>query len=120
MDIGETLTVVSPAEWREWLEHHSTARSEIWLVYFKKTSGKRGITYEDSVEEALCFGWIDGQMKSMDAERYAIRFTPRKRRSSWSQTNRSLATRLEREGRMTEAGRLALPADLLQELARGP
>ena len=112
MDIGETLAVTSRAEWRDWLETHSGTYKDIWLVYFKKSSGKTGIAYEDSVEEALCFGWIDGQMKSMDSERYAIRFTPRKPRSKWSETNRALALRLMREGRMAEAGKAALPPDL--------
>ena len=113
MDIGETLTVSSPVGWRDWLARHSASRKDIWLVYFKKTSGKSGISYEESVEEALCFGWIDGQMKSIDAERYAIRFSPRRSRSKWSETNRALALRLIQEGRMTEVGRSALPTDLL-------
>ncbi len=101
MEIGETLLATSRLEWREWLaQHHGDCR-EIWLIYYKKTSGKTGITYEESVEEALCFGWIDG-------------FTPRRSKSPWSDSNRERVARLLREGRMTEAGLAVLPADLRQ------
>src|SRR5207245_10631422 len=87
---------------------------EIWLIYFKKTSGKTGISYEESVEEALCFGWIDGTNKGIDQETYAGRFTPRRLKSHWSDSNRERVARLLREGRMTEAGLAALPAELRQ------
>jgi uncharacterized protein YdeI (YjbR/CyaY-like superfamily) len=70
MEIGETLAVRSRAEWRRWLAKHHAQRTEIWLVYNKKTSGKGGITYDESVEEALCYGWIDGQNKTIDATSY--------------------------------------------------
>ena len=112
MDIGETLLVHSSEEWREWLAQHHRDRSEIWLVYYKKTSGKTGISYEESVEEALCFGWIDGAIKGIDAHTYAGRFTPRRSKSPWSESNRARVTRLLREGRMTEAGLAALPLDM--------
>ena len=113
MDIGETLLVTSRQEWRAWLAQHHANHKEIWLVYYKKTSGKVGITYEESVEEALCFGWIDGAIKGIDAETYAGRFTPRRPKSPWSESNRSRVARLMQEGRMTEAGLATLPADLL-------
>jgi uncharacterized protein YdeI (YjbR/CyaY-like superfamily) len=85
---------------------------EIWLVYYKKGAGKTGISYEESVEEALCFGWIDGAIKGIDRETYAGRFTPRRPRSPWSASRDVRVARLLQEGRMSEAGLAALPADL--------
>src|SRR5207237_5098647 len=112
MDIGETLLVSSRLEWREWLAQHHHDRKEIWLIYYKKISGKVGISYEESVEEALCFGWIDGVNKGIDEETYAGRFTPRRLKSPWSASNRTRVAHLLREGRMTEAGLAVLPAAL--------
>ena len=112
MDIGETLLVHSSAEWREWLALHHAEKKEIWLVYYKKTSGKTGITYEESVEQALCFGWIDGAIKGIDKDTYAGRFTPRRAKSPWSESNRERVARLIREGRMTEAGMAVVPEEL--------
>ena len=112
MEIGETLLVTSRQEWRAWLAQHNADCKEIWLIYYKKTSGKTGISYEESVEEALCFGWIDGANKGIDAETYAGRFTPRRPKSLWSASNRTRVAHLLREGRMTEAGLAVLPDDL--------
>ena len=112
MVIGETLLAQSAQEWRAWLAQHHRDRQEIWLIYYKKTSGKTGISYEESVEEALCFGWIDGAIKGIDGETYAGRFTPRRAKSPWSESNRARVERLLRERRMTEAGLAALPADM--------
>lgn len=114
MEIGETLLASSRQEWREWLAEHYRDYKEIWLIYYKKTSGKTGISYEESVEEALCFGWIDGQTRGIDQNAYAGRFTPRRPKSPWSDSNRERVVRLLREGRMTEAGLAVLPADLRQ------
>lgn len=117
MEIGETLRVRSRAEWRAWLRRHHADRKEIWLVYYKKGFGRPGIGYDESVEEALCFGWIDGQAKGLDAISYAGRFTPRRPGSNWSASNRERALRLLRKGRMTVAGRRLLPAELLRTVA---
>ena len=117
MEIGETLRVRSRAEWRAWLRRHHADRKEIWLIYYKKGSGGLGISYDESVEEALCFGWIDGQAKGLDAVSYASRFTPRRLGSNWSASNRERAIRLLREGRMMAAGRRVLPAELLRPAA---
>lgn len=114
MEIGATLLVTSRHEWREWLAQHHHDYKEIWLIYFKKSSGKKGITYEESVEEALCFGWIDGAIKGIDQETYAGRFTPRRPKSPWSDSNRERVARLLREGQVTEAGLAVLPTDLQQ------
>ena len=112
MEIGETLLVTSAQEWRTWLAQHHADRKEIWLVYFKKTSCKTGISYEESVEEALCFGWIDGAIKGIDADTYAGRFTPRRPKSPWSASNRARVTLLLHDGRMTPSGLAVLPPDL--------
>lgn len=111
MDIGETLTASTPADFRRWLEENHQAKKEIWLVLYKKSAGKAGIRYEEAVEEALCFGWIDGIAKSIDSEKHAQRFSPRRKGGNWTETNRAKARRLIAEGRMTEAGRAALPSD---------
>jgi uncharacterized protein YdeI (YjbR/CyaY-like superfamily) len=113
MEIGETLLVITRQEWREWLAQHHRDRKEIWLIYYKKSSGKTGISYEESVEEALCFGWIDGVNKGINEETYAGRFTPRRPKSPWSASNRARVARLLEEGRMTEAGLTVLPPEVL-------
>jgi uncharacterized protein YdeI (YjbR/CyaY-like superfamily) len=111
MQIGETLIALTPADFRSWLEANHQTKKEIWLVIFKKASGKTGISYDESIDEALCFGWIDSLGKSMDAEKYAQRFSPRRKAGNWTETNRAKARRLIAEGRMTEAGKAALPPD---------
>ena len=108
MDIGETLLVSSAQEWRRWLAQHHEEKKEIWLIYYKKTSGKTGITYEESVEEALCFGWIDGQKKPCDERSWLQKFTPRRAGSGWSKRNTQHAERLMRAGLMESAGRKAV------------
>lgn len=111
MEIGETLYVTTRREFRRWLELHHAASREIWLVQYKKATGKPSLPYVDAVEEAICFGWIDGLEKSMDSERYALRFSPRRPRSNWTQTNRERARQMIALGKMTEAGLASLPAD---------
>jgi uncharacterized protein YdeI (YjbR/CyaY-like superfamily) len=112
MDIGKTLKVRSSVEWRRWLARHHADTKEIWLVYYKKVSGKSGITYDESVEEALAYGWIDGQFKSIDEATYAGRFTPRKPRSNWSASNIARVKKLSAEGRMAEPGLAVIPPGL--------
>lgn len=90
--------------WRAWLAKNHASESEVWLVYYKKHTGKPSVGYLDSVREALCFGWIDGLKKRIDDETYAHRFTPRKPRSKWSPQNIRLATELIELGLMTQAG----------------
>lgn len=112
MDIGTQLEARNPADFAAWLAAHDATEREVWLLIYKKASGKRTVTHEELVEVALCHGWIDGLRKSLDAERYAQRFTPRRKRSHWTETNRQLARRLAAEGRLAAAGRAALPEDL--------
>lgn len=90
--------------WRAWLENNYATKKEIWLIYYKKHAGKTSIPYEDSVEEALCFGWIDGVIKRIDDEKCARKFIPRRSRSRWSESNKKRAERMISEGRMMEAG----------------
>lgn len=114
MDIGETACVRSRKEWRRWLADHHHLKEEIWLIFYRKASGERSISYDDAVEEAICYGWIDSQIKSMDEQRFVRRFSPRREGSEWSEYNRERALRMLREGRMTEAGKASLPAEVLQ------
>ncbi len=109
--IGETLTVTKAADFRKWLRKNHATKKEIWLVQYKKGTAKASIPYTAAVEEAVCYGWIDSTIRSIDAESYATRFTPRRPKSNWTETNLALARRLEAEGRMTTAGRRTLPAD---------
>jgi uncharacterized protein YdeI (YjbR/CyaY-like superfamily) len=88
MDIGETLYVTNRKDWREWLEGNFETADEIWLVFPNKASGEESIPYNDAVEEALCFGWIDSIIKSIDEHHTARRFTPRRSNSKYSQPNK--------------------------------
>ena len=94
------MYVDSREDWRRWLEDHLRSESEIWLVYYRKRTGKPRIAYNDAVEEALCFGWIDSKVRTLDTERYAQRFTPRKPRSGYSQTNKERLKRLIEQGKV--------------------
>jgi uncharacterized protein YdeI (YjbR/CyaY-like superfamily) len=104
MTLEPQQSFASRAAWRAWLEKNHAKVDEIWLVYYKKASGKPSVEYAASVEEALCFGWIDGLKKRIDDERYTHRFTPRKPQSPWSTLNVERAERLIREGKMRPAG----------------
>jgi uncharacterized protein YdeI (YjbR/CyaY-like superfamily) len=98
------LFFATPEDFRNWLgENHATA-SELWVGFYKRSSGRQSITWPQSVDEALCFGWIDGLRKSIDANSYQIHFTRRKPRSNWSAVNTRRIQELAREGRMHPAG----------------
>jgi uncharacterized protein YdeI (YjbR/CyaY-like superfamily) len=92
------------AEWRRWLKANHNNEKEVWLLRYNKDSGKRSIPYDDAVEEAVCYGWIDGKLKNLDKERFMIRFTPRKDDSVWSLANKNKALRMIEKGKMTEHG----------------
>lgn len=105
----ETLDVKTRQQWRTWLhEHHGTV-PEIWLVFHKQHTGKKSIGYQDALEEALCYGWIDSLIKRLDDDRYARKFTPRKADSKWSTVNRRLYAKLKKEGRLAAPGRKRPP-----------
>ena len=103
----EPTFFASPAEFRAWLERHHARERELLVGFHKKGSGHPSITWAESVDEALCFGWIDGVRRSIDGDRYSIRFTPRQKRSIWSAVNIKRVGELEELGRMTPAGRKA-------------
>lgn len=100
----ETLNVNTREAWRAWLARHHASASEVWLRYAKRHTGEARVEYDAAVEEALCFGWIDGLVRTVDDRYYAQRFTPRRAGSKWSAINRRRFARLVREGRVTNAG----------------
>lgn len=106
--------------WRRWLEDNHAEAAEAWITQFKKGVPKVSLPYEDAVEEALCYGWVDGKIKGVDAECYAVRFTPRRPRSNWSDSNRARIAKLRREGRLTPAGLAVLPDDLRRPARPSP
>jgi len=106
----DPLFFATPAAFRRWLASNHAKAKELWVGFHKKDSGEPSITWPESVDEALCFGWIDGIRKSIDAKSYKIRFTPRRRDSPWSNVNTKRAGELIDEGRMKPAGRKAFEA----------
>lgn len=133
MEIKTALAFKDRGAWRTWLEKNGAQAKEIRVIFYKKHTGQPSVSYEEAVEEAVCFGWIDGILRRVDDERYAQKFTPRAEKTVWSETNVRRAEKMIREGRMTEAGlakyrgapvrapltsRLAqpLPAELLKRL----
>jgi uncharacterized protein YdeI (YjbR/CyaY-like superfamily) len=106
---SKTLDLRSRSRWRAWLEANHDSASEIWLVYHKSHTGKTSIEYEDSVEEALCFGWVDSLIRRLDDDRYARKFTPRKPDSFWSDSNRERYAKVEALGLLAPAGRERAP-----------
>jgi uncharacterized protein YdeI (YjbR/CyaY-like superfamily) len=135
------LDVDSATRWRCWLKNNCVTSTEIWLGIRKKGARCPGIDYEDAVREALCFGWIDGKMKSVNEDLYVLRFSPRRRNSVWSRVNRVRAEKLIEAGKMEQPGFEAIeqarangqwenayssreppdvPSDLQQALARSP
>jgi uncharacterized protein YdeI (YjbR/CyaY-like superfamily) len=124
--ISHTLHVTDRKAWRAWLRAHHKTEKEIWLVYYKKATGKPRIQYNDAVEEALCFGWIDSIVKSLDAERSAQRFSPRQPKARYSQANKERLRALLARGKVIKSVRDSLgevlnekfeiPADILKAL----
>lgn len=129
----------TPLLWRDWLAKNHTRQEGVWLRIYKKGSGKVTVTYAEALDEALCYGWIDGQKKAYDAESFLQKFTPRRSKSMWSKTNREHVARLIKEKRMTAAGskeieaakkdgrwdnaydspkNMEIPADFLKELKK--
>lgn len=100
----ETVYAPDRSSWRSWLEKNHRTGIGVWLVYYKVKSGKPSIRYSEAVKEALCFGWIDSKVNTIDAERYQQIFTPRKPRSVWSKLNKQYVEELIEQGLMTEAG----------------
>jgi uncharacterized protein YdeI (YjbR/CyaY-like superfamily) len=97
----------SPAAFRDWLAEHHAKADEVLVGFYRKGTGKPSLTWPESVDEALCYGWIDGVRRGVDEDRYTIRFTPRRPTSNWSAVNVRKMAELEAAGRMTDAGRAA-------------
>ncbi len=137
MTPSKPLYVKDRKSWRAWLSKNHAKQKELWLVFYKKHTGKPTVSYEDAVQEALCFGWIDSTVRRLDDERYIQLFTPRKAKSNWSDLNKRRVKILIKQGLMTEAGlrkieearkdgswknldaveKLKVPADLVKALA---
>jgi uncharacterized protein YdeI (YjbR/CyaY-like superfamily) len=116
----ETVFARDRAEWRRWLVKNSACCEEIWLVFYKKALGTPAISYDHAVEEALCFGWVDGMKKKLDDERYVFRFTPRKPKSAWSKSNIQRVERLIADGKMMAAGLKAYNSEHRREVPPMP
>lgn len=132
MNVGKTLYLTDRKDWRTWLSKNYNQEKEIWLVYHRKASGKPRISYNDAVEEALCYGWIDGMLKGIDEEKFAQRFTPRRKKSNLSEMNKERIKNLIKKKQMTEFGmeairnlfnktdfeKFIIPVDILKELKK--
>ncbi|MBI5537333.1 MAG: YdeI/OmpD-associated family protein [Deltaproteobacteria bacterium] len=110
VEITTTFFARDRAAWRRWLRANHGSKPEIWLIFFKKHVDKPCVSYDEAVEEALCFGWIDGTSHRVDDEKYAQRFSPRKLRSAWSPSNRQRVQSMIEQGLMTDAGLAAIEA----------
>lgn len=107
----KTLDVQTLEQWRSWLADHHDSESEVWLVFHKRHTGRPSIAYQDALDEALCFGWVDSLIKRLDEARYARKFTPRKPDSKWSTVNRKHYARLKASGRLKPPGLNRAPTD---------
>lgn len=112
----ETVNALDAGEWRSWLAENSRSATEVWLVLQHKDSPTPGVRLHEAVEQALCFGWIDGLHRRRDADSSQLRFTPRRPRSTWSAVNRERAARLTALGLMTPAGQAVI--DLARSTGR--
>ncbi len=130
MKVTKTLHVTDRTKWRKWLREHYKTEKDIWLVYSKKGTGKARISYNDAVEEALCFGWIDSTFKTLDEQRTAQRFSPRKPNSKYSPANKERLRKLVKQRKVIKAVRETLgdildekfeiPKDILEEIKANP
>jgi uncharacterized protein YdeI (YjbR/CyaY-like superfamily) len=136
-----TISFQSQKKWRNWLSKNYSIADGIWLRLYKKDSGIKSINHDEALDEALCYGWIDGQAKSYDEESYLQKFTPRRKRSLWSKRNREKVERLIKDGKMHSSGlkeidaakadgrwekaydspkNMKIPGDFLKELSKKP
>lgn len=110
-----SITMKDRAAWRTWLERNYESGKEIWLVYAKKQSNMKSVSYDEAVEEAICFGWIDGQVRTVDEDRFTQRFSPRTKTSRWSELNIERAKKMIEAGLMTDAGRAIFEEAMQQD-----
>ncbi len=128
MNIGKTLYVTDRQTWRTWLAENYDKEKEIWLIYPKKASGKPRILYNDAVEEALCFGWIDSTAKRIDEKSYAQRFSPRNPKTPYSEANKTRLRALIKQGLVIPSVKatvqdtlneeFVIPSDILEEIQK--
>ena len=111
MIIRKRLVVKSRNDWRKWLEENNRKEKEIWLEFYKKSTGKQTVSLNEAIEEALCFGWIDNVGKGISPDRFVLRFSPRKPNSNWSANNLDKVKELIAGGKMTETGFNSLPGN---------
>ena len=124
------LELSTPAQWREWLAGHYRTEKETWLVYPKAHTGKTRITYNDAVEQALCFGWVDSTVRSLDADRFAQKFSVRKTGSAYSQANKERLRELLKQGKVVDevaatlgpllSEKFEIPGDILDAIRANP
>jgi uncharacterized protein YdeI (YjbR/CyaY-like superfamily) len=108
MKITKTFHAADREEWRDWLQANHLTQTEVWLIFYKKQIEKPQVAYDESVEEALCFGWIDSIIQNIDSDKYVRKFTPRKKGSRWSTLNKKRVAAMVQAGKMTDAGRAVL------------
>src|SRR5262249_58044492 len=116
MKIPKSFYAADRQQWRAWLEKNHKTQTEVWLIYYKKASKRPRIPYDDAVEEALCFGWVDSLVKRIDDEKYAQKFTPRKDTSKWSEPNKKRLRAMMEQGKMTGAGLAVIDKAILTRL----
>jgi uncharacterized protein YdeI (YjbR/CyaY-like superfamily) len=126
LDEAKLLHVTEREEWRDWLKKHHKSEKEVWLVFYKKHTGKPRISYNDSVEEALCFGWIDSTVRRIDEDRFAQRFSVRNPKTPYSQSNQERLRKLIEQGKVNEdvvatlgdlwEERFEIPQDILKAI----
>jgi len=120
-DQSNTFFAPDRAAWRAWLSEHGQCENEVWLIFYTRgASDAPCIAYEESVEEALCFGWIDSLIQNIDAQRYARKFTVRKDYATWSETNRRRLRKLRQEGRLPDELVARIPAEVFDASIPGP
>ena len=119
---GDSSNMMSPLffsdrdQWRSWLERNHSSEKEVWLLFHKKRTGRPGLSLNEAVEEAICYGWIDSILRRLDDEKHMLRFSPRRKNSKWAVSNLERAQQMIRQGKMTEAGLRLLP---MTRLTRG-
>ena len=113
MEIGKSEHFKNLNDWHQWLDNHHDNKDVLWMIFYKIHTGIPSISYEDAVEEALCFGWIDSTIKRIDDERYARKFTPRNKNSVWSETNRKRIEKLLDEKRLTPVGIRVIDGEII-------
>ena len=107
----KTFVARTADQWRKWLDEHHASESEVWLVFYKRHTGVATVDYKDALDEALCVGWVDSLVKRLDDRRYALKFTPRRADSRWSEANRKRYAELKARGRLRPAGIKLPPTD---------